>query len=74
MNRHSSDYISKVNLWLNTKYEEDYDHKYIIKLLFDKVINFISKNNLKLSCSYDDFYDYFVNYVYKYSLHKSYSF
>ena len=72
MDRHSKDYINKVILWLNTKYEEDYDHEYIIKILFDKVLNFINTNKLKLSCNNDDFYDYFVNYVYKYSLHKSY--
>jgi len=65
-------FVYKVNQWLNLHYEEGYDHKYIVNTMFDKILHFISKNKLSLTCEGDIFMDYFIEYLYKYSSHKPY--
>ena len=66
-------FVYKVNNWLNLNYEEGYDHKYIVNELFEKILHFLSKNKLSLTCDEDVFMDYFIGYLYKYSSHKPYS-
>ena len=68
----NKNYTYKVNQWLNLHYEEDYDHSYIIKILFDRVLHLIYKNNLALTCDKDVLMDYFIEYLYKHSSHKPY--
>ena len=64
--------IYKINSWLSLYYEDDYDHKYIVNILFDRILHFISKNKLVLTCDKDVFMDYFIEYLYTYSSHKPY--
>ena len=67
-----TDFVYKVNRWLNLCYEEDYDHRYIVNIMFDKILHFLSKNKLSLLCDEDIFIDYLIEYLYKYSSHKPY--
>ena len=69
-----NNFIYKVNRWLDLQYEEDYDHKYIINILFGKLLHFLSVNKIPLTCEEDVFMDYFIGYLYKYSSHKPYPF
>ena len=68
-----NNFIYKVNQWLNLHYEEDYDHRYIVTVMLEKILNFLSKNKLSLTCDEDVFIDYFIEYLYEYSSHKYYS-
>ncbi len=70
MDKHSEQYISKVNYWLNREYDKNYEHKYVIQLLYDRIQDFFIINKLKLNYDIDDFYDFLIDYVYKYSLQK----
>ena len=64
--------INKVNNWLDVEYEENYDHRYIVQLIVDNILDFLDTNRLKLNCEIDEFYDYLVNFLYKYSIDKPY--
>ena len=64
--------INKVNNWLDVEYEENYDHRYIVHLIVDNILDFLDTNRLKLNCEIDEFYDYLVNFLYKYSIDKPY--
>ena len=55
-------FVYKVNQWLNLHYEEDYDHKYIVNILFEKILHFLSKNKISLTCDKDVFMDYFIQF------------
>ena len=64
--------INKVNNWLDVEYEENYDHRYIVQLIVDNILDFLDTNRLKLNSEIDEFYDYLVNFLYKYSIDKPY--
>ena len=66
------DFVYEVNQWLDLCYEGDYDHKYIINIMYDKIVYFLSKNKLFLTCDEDVFIDFLTEYLYRYSSHKSY--
>ena len=63
---------SKIKSWLAQEYEEEYSHEYIVQLLFYHVLEFLETNRFMLRYDEHVFYDQFVQFLYKYSTHKSY--
>ena len=56
-----------LNKWMQLEYTDNHTYKHLIDIMFNKLVMFITYNNIHLYIDETEFKTKFINYLYKYS-------